>query len=57
MARHKISKRDGTATQYFWSDRDGTDEKRKSVYRQADDGVKRMRGVRYDSTANRIRKD
>lgn len=57
MARTKIVKKDGTPTPYFWSDKDGNTPKDRRVYKQTDDGVKRMKGVRFDVKANRIRKD
>ncbi len=56
MARVKIFKKDGTPTPYFWSDRD-SDRKNLTVYKQTDDGVKRMRGVHYDAVARRMRKE
>jgi hypothetical protein len=52
MARVKIFKKDGSATPYFWSDKEaGAD---KTVYKQTDEGVKRMKGVRYDAAAKRM---
>lgn len=57
MARFDISKKDGTTSPYFWTDRDGSEETRKRVYKQTADGIKRMKGVRFDSVANRLRKD
>lgn len=52
MARHPITKKDGTATQYFWSDADKSAEK--TVYKNTTDGVKRMRGVHFDTATKRI---
>jgi hypothetical protein len=57
MARIEISKKDGSPTPYFWSDKDGTDRERKTVYKQTPDGVKRMKGVYFNSVTNRVRKD
>jgi hypothetical protein len=57
MAKKKISKKDGTPTPYFWSDKDGTEMTRKTVYKQTNDGVKRMTGVHFDATTKRIQKD
>jgi hypothetical protein len=57
MARFKISKKDGTPSPYFWSDKDGTERTQKRVYKQTEDGVKRMKGVTFNATTNRIRKD
>jgi hypothetical protein len=57
MAKFKISKKDGTPSPYFWSDKDGTERTQKRVYKQTEDGVKRMKGVTFNATTNRIRKD
>lgn len=52
----KICKKDGTPTQYFWSDKDGTDRTHQTVYKQTNDGIKRMTGVHFDAVANQIHK-
>lgn len=57
MARTRIFKNDGTSTPYFWSDKDGTGEDRKRIYKQTPDGVKRMKDVYFNVTTNRVRKD
>jgi hypothetical protein len=57
MARFKISKKDGTPSPYFWSDKDGTERAQKRVYKKTEDGVKRMKGVTFNATTNRIQKD
>jgi hypothetical protein len=58
MTRVKIFKKDGTPTQYFWSEEDGADRTHKTVYKETEDGVvKRMRGVHYDAVAKRIHKE
>lgn len=54
MARIMIRKKNGTSSRYFWSDTDGNDTAQKTVYKQTSDGVKRMKGVHYDASANRI---
>jgi len=56
MAKIKIYKKDGSASPYFWSDKDGTEEKRKTVYKVTAEGVKRMKGVHFDAVENRLRK-
>jgi hypothetical protein len=56
MAKIKIVKKDGTATSYFWSDKDGTENTKKRVYKQTADGVKRMRDVRFNTETNRVRR-
>ena len=55
MARITIVKKNGTKTQYFWNDQD-TDHTRLTVYKKTESGVKRMTGVHYDATQNRIHK-
>ncbi|NIP80566.1 MAG: hypothetical protein GWM90_15635 [Gemmatimonadetes bacterium] len=57
MARVRITKRDGSTTPYFWSDKEQGSKTRKTVYKQTADGVKRMRGVRFDPVTNRMHKD
>lgn len=57
MARFKIDRPDGTPTPYFYSDKDGTEPSRKSVYKETEDGVKRMKGPLYDSKKKRMRKE
>lgn len=56
MAKVKINKKDGTPTNYFWSDKDAGDRTNKTVYKQTSDGVKRMRGVHFDPVENRMHK-
>ena len=56
MARIRISKKDGTPTDYFWSDKDGTDRTKQRVYKKTEEGVKRMKGVRFNSVTNRMRR-
>jgi hypothetical protein len=52
----RIFRKDGSPTSYFWSDKDGTDRTRQTVYKQTDTGVKRMRGVHFDAVEKRIHK-
>lgn len=57
MAKVKIFKKDGTPTPYFWSDTAaGGTRTHKTVYKQTSDGVKRMKGVHFDPSANRMHK-
>lgn len=56
MARTPIVRRDGTPTQYFWSDKDGHDRSEKTVFKATDERVTKMRGVRYDVDRKRIRR-
>jgi hypothetical protein len=57
MAKVKIFKKDGTPTPYFWSNRDSGDGTAVTVYKRTSDGVKRMRGVRFNSVTNQMRRD
>lgn len=57
MAKVKIFKKDGSASPYFWSDRDSADRTDKTVYKQTSDGVKKMTGVRFNAVTNQIKKD
>lgn len=56
MAKVKIFKKDGSPTPYFWSDRDSGDRTDVTVYKQSADGVKRMKGVRFNAVTNRMRR-
>lgn len=56
MAKVKINKTSGAPTHYFWSDKDGESPTRKTVYKETGEGVKRMRGVRFDPVENRMHK-
>lgn len=56
MARVKIFKKDGSPTPYFWSDKEATGDREKTVYKQTTDGIKRMKGVHFDPVKNRMRK-
>jgi hypothetical protein len=57
MAKVKIYKKDGTPTPYFWSSTDGLERTNKTVYKQTSDGVKRMKGVRFNAVTNRMHRD
>ena len=54
MARHPISDKNGKPTEYFWSDKHATAPERVTVFRKTEEGVKKMRGVIFDSKAGRI---
>jgi hypothetical protein len=56
MAKNKIFKKDGTPTPYFWTEKGGVDQTQKTVYKQTEDGVKRMKGVHFDAVENRMHK-
>ena len=57
MAKVRITRKNGSSTPYFWSDQEQGSKNRKTVYKQTPDGVKRMRGVRFDPIENRMHKD
>lgn len=52
--RHPIQNKHGEATEYFWSDKHSTDPKRATVFRKTENGIKKMRGVHFDSKAGKI---
>jgi hypothetical protein len=55
MSKIKIARKDGSPSPYFWSETDGSEPATKTVYKATDTGeVKRMTGVHFDATANRI---
>lgn len=54
MARIKIFKKDGTPTSYFWSDKKGAGKALQTVYKQTAKGIKRMRGVQFEPSTNRM---
>jgi hypothetical protein len=56
MARIKIFKKDGTATPYFWLEKE-KENRTKTVYKETPDGVKRMKGVRFNPQTNQMRTD
>jgi hypothetical protein len=56
MTKNRIFKKDGSPTPYFWTEEDGTEQTSKTVYKDAGDAVKRMKGVHFDAVANRIHK-
>ena len=56
MAKVRIYKKDGTPTQYFWSNRDSGDRTHEAVYKQTDSGVKRMKNVYFNVVTNRLLK-
>jgi hypothetical protein len=56
MARIRIQKKNGSSTPYFWSDTEGTDRTQQTVYKQTEDGVKRMTGVHFNAVTKQITK-
>ena len=57
MARVKIVKPDGSPSPFFWKGEKDGKKKLKTVYKETSDGVKRLRGVRYDLANNTFLKE
>jgi hypothetical protein len=55
MARYRILDKQGQPTKFFWSDKHGEGRNR-TVFKQTDDGVKRMRGVHFNPSTKKITK-
>jgi hypothetical protein len=53
----KIVRPDGSPSPYFWKNEKEPRKKLKTVYKKTADGVKRLRGVRYDLANNTFLKD
>ena len=56
MARNRIFKKDGSPTPYFWSDKDPAAPTEKTVFKETESGVKRMRGVQFTAATKRLKK-
>jgi hypothetical protein len=56
MAKHPIVRKNGTPTNYYWSDSDGSDRTSRTVYKQTTDGVKRMKGVSFNAETGKLKK-
>jgi hypothetical protein len=54
MARHTILNKAGKSTDYYWTDKHADDPTRVTVFRKTEDGVKKIRGVVFDSKAGKI---
>ena len=57
MARVAIVRPDGSASPYFWKDEKDGKKPLKTVFKTTDDGIKRLKGVRYDLANNTFLKD
>jgi len=57
MARVKIVRPNGSESPFFWKDEKDGANPLKAVYKVTRDGVKRLRGVRYDLANNTFLKD
>jgi hypothetical protein len=54
MAKVKIFRKNGTPTSYFWSDKNAAGKTLQTVYKQTAEGIKRMKGVRFEPATNRM---
>lgn len=54
MARITIRRKPDASIEYFWSDTEQSEPRRKTVYKKTSDGIKRMTGVHFDSVDKRI---
>ena len=57
MARHIINNKLGQPTDYYWTDKHAEDPARATVFRKTEAGIKKMRGVHFDSKTGRIVKE
>ena len=57
MKKKPILKKSGAPSPFFYNEADAADPARHTVYKQTDDGVKRMRGVTYDTATQQVNKD
>jgi hypothetical protein len=56
MAKVRILKRDGTATPYYWSSTDEGAPNSVAVYKRTHEGIKRMKGVTFNTVTNLMRR-
>jgi hypothetical protein len=56
MAKVKIQKRDGSPTNYCWSSTDAGAPTRVAVFKQTANGLRRMRGVTFNTLTNCMRR-
>jgi len=54
MAKVPITKKNGAATPYFWSDRHTSDRKHLTIYKKTKDGIKKITGAHFDAIANQV---
>lgn len=57
MKKKTILKKSGAPSPFFYDEDDSADPARHTVYKQTEEGVKRMRGVTYDAATNQVNKD
>jgi hypothetical protein len=56
VAKVSIQKKDGSATPYYWSSSDEGAPTRVTVYKRTADGLRRMKGVTFNTVTNRMRR-
>jgi len=56
MARHRIHDDNGKPTRYFWSDKHSANRTRVTVFKETDEGIKRMKNVFFDTVKRKFRK-
>jgi len=56
MTKIRIVKKDGSSTPYFWLEKE-KEGRTKTVYKETPDGIKRMKGVRFNPATNRMHTD
>lgn len=54
--RHRIIAQDGVPTNFFWSDKDGSDRTQQTVYRRTANGSKRIKNVKFDAVRKQFTK-
>jgi hypothetical protein len=50
-------KKDGSPSRFFWSDKDGNAMTNRTVYKETEKGVKRMKGVHFNAVTKRMIKE
>jgi hypothetical protein len=56
MAKVKIKKLNGTPTRFFWRDEEDEGPTDKTVYKQADGDVKKLKTMRFNPVSNQMRR-
>ena len=57
MARHRIHDDNGKPTDYFWSDKYSADRTRAQVFKETEEGIKRMKNVFFDTVKRKLMKE
>jgi hypothetical protein len=56
MSRHRIVDNSGKPTRYFWSDKHSSNRKRATVFKETEEGIKRMKNVFFDTLKGKLHK-